>query len=449
MITAYASANATPTTAQDITISQTNLPSSGVFYGAGVDSSDPSATFSYTWTLLAKPSASTASLSSTSTQSVTLNDVNEWGNYRLFLIVTNTSTGESSETDPILAPKTAFTSLRVESAQLGLQKPAQGERDWMGVAYEWVDSLEGIGLSLGDAQGLPVEAGGTTSIIGLSGDVSYNINGVAGEIEVTATSTAQAFDITIGLPNSLNIISNITAGGALSVNDESTFQDNVIVNGEVWSSTFRGNTAPYGKITYDGTTFSINRLNQVGNDSEILVRADVPTTTERAGVLKEYAQGNTDCKILSYENTIVSRSAEETLHFKSGANNPTIVNGIEAFQPDDINPHSIVFYVNNTGVDLEITLKGHIKSCGVIGNGSEYELFPVLSDSVGDFYANTYTSGAQITVDRSQDGGLLTLESDPIVVPSKAVIGLLVVDAPQHIGHGLDVDFICRREIGA
>lgn len=146
MIIAYASGLPNPT------VSQTNaqidlqggavLPTTQALYGAGVDTNDAGASFSFSWTLLRKPTGSAAALNSTTVASPTLENIDIWGNYLLFLIVTNSGTGETSETDPLRAPNSAFTAVEVLGEQLQLQKPAAGQRDWNAKAWDWVEAIE-------------------------------------------------------------------------------------------------------------------------------------------------------------------------------------------------------------------------------------------------------------------------------------------------------------------
>ena len=72
---------------------------------AGSDSSDPSAAFTFSWSIVHRPSTSNAALDDVALQNPTLGAVDVWGNYLLFLIVTNSATGQTSETDPLCASK--------------------------------------------------------------------------------------------------------------------------------------------------------------------------------------------------------------------------------------------------------------------------------------------------------------------------------------------------------
>jgi len=132
-ITAHAGWTLDPVSNADPTITH-SLPlaaqSYGVFGGA-VDSADPSASFSFSWSVLLPRTGQTASLSSAAVQDPTLQNVNDtWGDVRLFLVATNTATAETSDSDPRTAPASAFCTLQIESAARSLRLPAIGSRDW-------------------------------------------------------------------------------------------------------------------------------------------------------------------------------------------------------------------------------------------------------------------------------------------------------------------------------
>ncbi len=148
-IVAYASANADPANnpAVDYTVdlSSLTLPQSSLqIYGAAADSSDGSATFSWQWYIMGKPSGSSVALSSATAQNPLVNVVDTWGNVRLFLVATNTSTSVTSSTDPLRAPSSAFVVVRVLSTNQGIQKPAAGERNWFDDLAVWADRIEAM-----------------------------------------------------------------------------------------------------------------------------------------------------------------------------------------------------------------------------------------------------------------------------------------------------------------
>ena len=147
---AYASSNATPLTNPSVPYvidleAGDSYPASITLYGAGEDTTDPAATFTYQWTLVdpapASPDAPTLTGDTTST--LTVSGVNAWRNYRFFLQVTS-STGTSSESSATLAKDQAFVTVQVKGLYSGLTKPAAGERNWQSIASAWVDEIDAL-----------------------------------------------------------------------------------------------------------------------------------------------------------------------------------------------------------------------------------------------------------------------------------------------------------------
>lgn len=434
-VVAYASAAPSPIPSrQDAFLQQQNLPIASVsLYGAGVDTANPGASFSYSWFILKKPTGSTAALNSSSLQNPTLQNVDIWGNYRLFLVVTNTTTGVSSETDPVVAPASAFVQARVRSTTLQIEKPAAGERDWNSVAWRWVEELETLGTALGDAQGLPVSAGGTSAVITLAGNTSYNIDGVAGEIVVTGTSSAEDFDITIGLESPLSLPGSLTVGDELNASGDI----NVAEGQQLFCSIVRGGQAPYGSIRYDGTTWKINRLESIGQASEILVRSDIPSTTARAGVILENSNGNSTGKILTRERFVWNAAAEYTIRHIAGQNNATRVEGIQAFVETDISSHAVVAWRNSTGATVTLdTLTIYLSSGGTIGSGSEYVFRAAVSDTQANFQNNVFNiEPTAATITRVANGApLIGVITKALDIPDGGYLSILCQANPQHLG---------------
>ena len=164
-IIAYASGNSSVnnspptnfTQAHDpvITMANTALPTVGGvnLYGNAGDSGDATATFTYAWSILSQSHQSpSASFVSNTLQNPTVGEVSTWGNIRCFLVVTNISTQQTSETDPLKAPDSAFVTVRVKSSSAAIQKIAAGERNWNDDADAWVQAIEDISAG---ANGLP------------------------------------------------------------------------------------------------------------------------------------------------------------------------------------------------------------------------------------------------------------------------------------------------------
>lgn len=151
MITTYVSVTASPISSRadaeiDLSAGAT-LPQNVQLYADAVDSDDPGASFTFSWHLLKKPSGSSAALSNALIANPILNSVDIWGDYLLFCIATNASTGVTSQRDPLQAGRSAFVKVYVRSETLALVKPAAGERDWFEFAYEWVDAIEAGGVT--------------------------------------------------------------------------------------------------------------------------------------------------------------------------------------------------------------------------------------------------------------------------------------------------------------
>ena len=119
----------------------------------GAGTADGGATIaSYKWYIISQPPEGTAVLSSSTAQNPTLGPISKWGNYRVLLVVTD-STGTTSATDPLLAPDSAFATVRVrgpnvklsgypgDPAAIGLIKPAATERNWYDEYWELVEAV--------------------------------------------------------------------------------------------------------------------------------------------------------------------------------------------------------------------------------------------------------------------------------------------------------------------
>lgn len=165
MIIAYASgSNALPnespptsyTETFDPTVNLANdqLPADVQLYGNGVDSNDANPVFTFEWSILSQTQQDPQITLSNNglSQNVTAQQINTWGNIRCFLVVTNQNSGQTSETDPLRAPNSAFVTIRVRSPNAQIQKMASGERNWHNDADEWADAIETV---FSNGNGLP------------------------------------------------------------------------------------------------------------------------------------------------------------------------------------------------------------------------------------------------------------------------------------------------------
>lgn len=169
-IIAYASASndptANPSLDVEVDLSSVSLPQTITVYGAAVDTSDPSATFSWAWTLL---DGDGATLDATNTQNVELT-LTSWNNARLHLVATNTATSETSETNVLLAPSSSFCVAHVLSERHSIEKPAKGERGWQDALDVWADTIEASATSLTELSDVNTATGTTLDTLVSGGD---------------------------------------------------------------------------------------------------------------------------------------------------------------------------------------------------------------------------------------------------------------------------------------
>ena len=102
---------------------------------------------SYAWTILDKPDGSSAQFADTGGQTSTLaeptiENCDTWGNYRIFLVVTD-NVAATSESDLLKAPNSAFGVVRVKNSY-GLQKLAKGERNYQKHERDSIEELHDL-----------------------------------------------------------------------------------------------------------------------------------------------------------------------------------------------------------------------------------------------------------------------------------------------------------------
>jgi hypothetical protein len=125
------------------TLNQEDLPQSVTLTAVGADTSDPGALFNYSWYLIDKPTGASAALSVDVGASTEIT-IDEWGSYRVFCIAENSSTAETSSTNPVSAPLESFLDIRVLSEKYDLEKPAKSQRNWHPQYWHLVDTVENI-----------------------------------------------------------------------------------------------------------------------------------------------------------------------------------------------------------------------------------------------------------------------------------------------------------------
>jgi len=487
MLTAYASGAANPVSSQSDYIVNLNggdtIPTTAGLFGGGVDSNDPSAVFSFSWTLLRRPPTSNAALSDSAVQNPTLGAVDVWGNYLLFLIVTNQATGETSETDPIAAPSTAFVSVRVQSLELGLEKPSAGERGWNSRAWAWVDAIEDhedrvdalealsqvfalndlgdvtLGtLTSGEAlvyNGVNWENGDAGSTLAIHDAGAVNVTNVdLVDQALVLVSDSSSIDITHGTSGSnpklsLDVTANLTVdtlgvNGELTVNADDTAANPVI-------NMLDGSTnAP--AITYDTSSqeFKIKRTTAEGYKA-VITEADIASSTEYgvARVETTSTSYNTTGKILDVERLIFSASVDgmvdyksATQHAKTGDNDVVI----EEYDAANYAQHAALVFKNVTGEEIGISDISLVMASAGISSVSEYAFSFVVYSSLADLAANTAsTTYALPTFNRIGDNqaGECSFNyvshnaSTPLTVAAGRFFRILVTSAPDYSGNRL------------
>jgi hypothetical protein len=124
-------------------IEETSLPDVVTLEAVGSDTSDPGALFNYSWYIIDNPTGSSVTLSSDTGSSVTFT-ADEWGTYRIFCIAQNSSTLETSSTNPVSAPLNSFIDISVLSEKYSLEKPAKSQRNWHPKLWHLIDTVENI-----------------------------------------------------------------------------------------------------------------------------------------------------------------------------------------------------------------------------------------------------------------------------------------------------------------
>lgn len=494
MITAFTSAVSTniQTAPEDKELAQSALTTTVQVFADAVDSEDGSATFTFSWSILDKPSGSSASFDNATLQNPTLQNVDTWGNYRLFCIATNTSTSATSEDDQILAPNSAFVTVRVNSTNRGLEKPAKGERDWHTRAHEWVSAIEDTDLEDLDNVSITTLAtndllryDGTNWVNGANlthlGDVTisnpsntqvlrYNgtnwengaeavanirlvdsvsatsatLNTELGDLNVASSDSNLEFNITTAnndLTLDLSLADNVGINGDLTVND-----DNGAVDSKVNFKRGDGNTP---NIMYDQSesTFSLSRD---GSTNEVIMtQGDVPTQTVRGGVLLS-GTANTTGKILDVERLIFTGGADQSVH--SDAKHDTIrcIDGTGGLTPASTSNHCHVIFRNKTGFTITLVNITVLLLDSGTSTTDDYEFALVTYSSTGNMVANSIANSDDLgAINRTTNYRTGYIEATSTrTVASGEYFGIKCTqEADDDFGHGLRVTIEATRSI--
>jgi len=232
----------------------------------------------------------------------------------------------------------------------------------------------------------------------------------------------------------------------LQVNNESSFGAEIgVAGGNLY------NSDDTSCITVSSSGLLIkNATADVG--SLAVQRRDVPTTTVRAGVLKESATGNANCKIMSYERFQFSDSVERTTQHTTGANNFTQDTGIAVTTvAGNSNSKFVCLVYNDTGYDLVIdSITATMNDIGKLGTGSEYVFTAARATNTAALISNTLTDVAVLSIDSARvDGAANSYVANTLSIAfnTKSYIGIYCSAAPQHLGTRLRFTVSAYREI--
>jgi hypothetical protein len=184
MIIAHAGFSPNPATNPDRerTEGLIDLPASGTpLYAGATDTSDPAAVFAFSWQVLHPRTGQTAAPADPTASQTTLENIAAvWGDVRLFLVAVNSTTGESSESDPRQAPESAFLTLHIESERRALTLPAIGSRAWAPAFDELTRTLEELDLEGQSISAASINAAGDL-ILTLTNGNALNAGRARGE----------------------------------------------------------------------------------------------------------------------------------------------------------------------------------------------------------------------------------------------------------------------------
>lgn len=440
------------------------LPADINLYASAVDSEDSVANFSFSWHLLRKPNGSSASLDNSQIQNPVLEDVDVWGDYRLFCIATNTTSNVSSETDPIKAPNDAFVQVRVRSTHLALVKPAPGERDWFTYAYEWVDAIEAFdpliddhearitvleaagaattfaaltdtnftslvdgqvaiyNSSAGEWQNGTVSSGASTLLLADTDDDfsmtmatgRLTLSGTANEVEVVGVSSAGGVTMTIGLPSQVVINDTLQVGGVLTAQDEISAQQSINANTDIYlTGNLHDNASPYTYLTGKTDGWYMSDDGQASSECKLMTRCTEPGTTDttRGGVKRstdKWSGFNTDGNLPSVHIITFSQQSEHTVYTNSPTDQPhvdSIDDTINASQTGStqITPHEHIIFCNQSGADISIEEISLVVMAGGDVQGQPYVFELTEYSTYNDFLSQTrINTGVTLTLTQNQ-----------------------------------------------
>jgi hypothetical protein len=333
--------------------------------------------FVFEWYIVDKPSTSNASIIIAANDmyrsSITLNSIDVWGTYRIFVTAMNNNSGLMSEVNVFVAPEPHFINLSVKSTNNNLEKPAITQRDWNDIYNDLTDTVDNTTKRINQLKVtndktliLPVDYGTSGQVLTTLGDGNLNWQFPGAGSSLTGL-TSNGSNITISngytlLPGSGNSLNDI--GGGINPND---LFDNIFVT-NTFTDTINSLTFP----DTDGTEFQVLTTNGVGVIEFQSVSynnlTDKPTITQiiKADSGQEtltFGSGRT-LDILGGSNsatTISSTASNITVTVNSslsGGSSDTIASGDSSIQISDIT--NDITFTTNAVECWTINNSGHI-----------------------------------------------------------------------------------------
>tara|TARA_Y100000592_G_scaffold38382_2_gene60731 strand:- start:531 stop:1970 length:1440 start_codon:yes stop_codon:yes gene_type:complete len=457
----------------DAEIPQVDLTTTQALFAVAVDDSDTNASFSYNWSFVDKPSGSNASFSDSSIQEPRLNNIDVWGNYRIMVIATNSTTGEKSATDQIVAPNSSFVTVRVNSTNRGLEKPAKGERDWHTKAHEWVSAIDDTELN--DLTGVSLGTLSNGEFLKYNGNKWVNAVPSGGNIEVTVGGTTQTLDSGAGdlvfkstdsnvafavATNGNNVevdaqlATDVAIDGNLTLNEDNVAEDAII--------NFRRGGSEIPQIMYDqsASTFKLKRDN-AGGLEVIMTQDDVPTNSVRGGVLKVGSTFNSQGKILEIERLIYTQSADQSIEGKltaTGNEHPDIRSVNASASATSQGNYCHIMFKNTTGAIIAIANIQLTMLHAGTSSSTDYSFALNTYTNVANMVGNTTSQAVTLPTFSRPSGSSATgvcewnhttnNSGNFIEVGAGQYFGIEVLTHPDsHNGHGLRCTIEAFRNI--
>lgn len=251
--------------------------------------------FRFEWYIVDKPVSSNAAIAIAANDDfrniVTLNSIDTWGTYRVFVAALNLNTDVYSEVNLFVAPESHFINLSVKSTNNNLEKPAATQRDWNNIyssLTEIVDSttkkINQISVASDKTFVLPVVYGTNGQVLTTAGDGSLSWQDASGGSSLVGLSSNDTDTLTLDAGFKLRFADGLAQIGELNGNRPSF----------VFANTIVANSAVLGEI--NDVTFNFNTQGTAGqalvtNGSDIVTfqnisytnLVDIPTVTQNLG----------------------------------------------------------------------------------------------------------------------------------------------------------------------